>query len=55
MFFGNNTLLIIVVLSTIIIFIGFGLRDHNGGVILIGLGFLTALAALIYKAVITFG
>ncbi|MCK9512018.1 MAG: hypothetical protein M0R28_12400 [Pigmentiphaga sp.] len=47
--------LVILVLGLILSFIGFGLRARDGGVLLIGLGFLAALAALVYKAIVTFG
>ncbi len=47
--------LVVLVLGVILSMIGFGLRAHDGGVVLIGLGFLAALGAVVYKAIITFG
>ncbi len=47
--------LVVMMLGIILGFIGFGLRAHNGGVVLIGVGFLAALGAIVYKAIITFG
>ena len=55
MFFHNNTILVIFILGVIALFIGFGLRDRNPGVILLGLGFLATLFAIINKAVEVFG
>jgi len=55
MFFGSNLILILTVLSAVFVFIGFGLRSHNGGVLLLGVGLLIALGLLIRKAIETFG
>jgi len=55
MFFGSNIILLLVVGGLVLGIIGFGLRSHNGGVILMGVGFLCALGALVYKALETFG
>ncbi|MFA7437632.1 hypothetical protein [Castellaniella sp.] len=55
MFFHNNTLLIIFILGVIATFIGFGLRDRNPGIILLGLGFLATLFAVVRKAMELFG
>lgn len=49
------TWLLIVVLGIVIGVLGFGLRSRNGGLILIGVGFLVALGAIVYKAILTFG
>ena len=54
MFLNNSTLLVIFVLGVIATFIGFGLRERNLGIILLGLGFLATLFALIDKAVSLF-
>lgn len=50
MFFGNMGLLGIAVLGVIFFFIGFGLRERNPGVVLMGIGFLAILFAVINKA-----
>lgn len=55
MFFGSNIILLMVAGGLILAILGFGLRSHNGGVILMGIGFLCALAALVYRAIETFG
>jgi hypothetical protein len=55
MLFGDTTLLVILVLGVIAMLIGFGLRDRNPGMLLLGVGFLAVLLALIQKAVDTFG
>lgn len=55
MFFGSNLVLILVVLGFLLTLVGFGLRSHNGGVLLIGVGLIVALGTLIYKGVETFG
>ncbi len=55
MFLNNTTLLVIFVLGVIASFIGFGIRDRNPGVILLGLGFLAMLIAIISKAIEIFG
>ncbi len=55
MFFGNNTILIAVVFGALLAFLGFGLRNRDGGVILIGIGLLIALGTLIYRAIEVFG
>ncbi|NYT61883.1 hypothetical protein H0A66_06050 [Alcaligenaceae bacterium] len=55
MFFGNTTLLVIFVLGIIFSFIGFGLRDHNPGMVFMGIGFLAVLFAAINKAIEVFG
>lgn len=51
MFFGNTTLLVIFVLGIIFSLIGFGLRDRNPGIMLMGIGFLAALFAIVNKAI----
>lgn len=55
MLFGNMTLLVIFVFGVILSIIGFGLRDHNPGIVLLGIGFLAVLFALINKAIEVFG
>ncbi|WP_397473873.1 hypothetical protein [Pusillimonas sp.] len=55
MFFHNTTLLLIVVLGIIVTFIGFGLRDRNLGLVLLGIGFLAIVYAVITKAIELFG
>ena len=55
MFFQSTTVLVIFVLGVIALLIGFGLRDRNPGIILLGLGFLATLYAIINKAVEVFG
>lgn len=55
MFFHNTTLLLLVVLGVIVTFIGFGLRDRNVGLVLLGVGFLAIVYAVITKAVALFG
>lgn len=55
MFLHNNTLLVVFILGVIATFIGFGLRDRNLGIVLLGLGFLATLFAVLRKAVDLFG
>ncbi|WP_269497539.1 hypothetical protein [Castellaniella sp. S9] len=55
MFLHNNTILTVFVLGVIATFIGFGIRDRNPGIILLGIGFLGILAAVIAKAIQVFG
>ncbi|MFC4299723.1 hypothetical protein ACFO0J_16895 [Castellaniella hirudinis] len=55
MFFHSNLLLVLFILGIIAMFIGFGFRDRNPGIVLLGLGFLAALAAVIQKAIDVFG
>jgi len=55
MFFHNSTLLLLAVLGVIFTFIGFGLRDRNLGLVLLGLGFLAIVYAVITKAIELFG
>ena len=55
MFFHSNAVLVIFILGVIALFIGFGLRDRNPGIILLGLGFLATLFAVIRKAIEVFG
>lgn len=50
MFFGNMSLLAIAVVGVILTLIGFGLRDRNPGVVLMGIGFLVLLFVIINKA-----
>lgn len=55
MFLGSTTLLVIFVLGVIAVFIGMGLRDHNPGILLMGVGFLAVLLVVIQKGIDTFG
>lgn len=55
MFFHNTSLLVIVVVGVVLMFIGFGLRDRNPGLILLGLGFLAIIYASVQKAIEVFG
>ncbi|CAM5197420.1 putative protein OS=Castellaniella defragrans OX=75697 GN=HNR28_001171 PE=4 SV=1 [Castellaniella denitrificans] len=55
MFFHSNLLLVLFILGIIAMFIGFGFRDRNPGIILLGTGFLVALFVIIRKAVDVFG
>ncbi|WP_139208525.1 hypothetical protein [Achromobacter sp. NFACC18-2] len=50
----TNTMLIIIVTGVALMLIGFGFRDRNLGMTLMGLGLVTAIGAIIYKAYITF-
>jgi len=54
MFFHNTTLLVIVVVGAVLMIIGFGLRDRNPGLILLGLGFLAIIYAVVRKAMEVF-
>lgn len=51
----NTILLIIFVASSILFIIGFGLRDRNFGLALLGVSLLGVLFAVLYKAYTTFG
>ncbi|WP_298015171.1 hypothetical protein [uncultured Castellaniella sp.] len=55
MFLHSNLLLVIFVLGVIAIFIGFGFRDRNPGIVLLGTGFLITLFVIIRKAIDVFG
>ncbi|MDY0310274.1 MAG: hypothetical protein RBR29_10885 [Castellaniella sp.] len=55
MFLHNNLLLVLFILGIIAMFIGFGFRDRNPGIILLGTGFLVALFVTIRKAIDVFG
>lgn len=44
----------VLVLGFLLSIIGFGLRTRNVGVVLMGMGFLAALGAVAYKAIVTF-
>ncbi len=55
MFLGSNVILFLTVLSGVLIVIGFGLRSHNGGLFLLGIGLLIALVLLARKALEIFG
>ncbi|MFY4261022.1 hypothetical protein ACOTCG_25785 [Achromobacter xylosoxidans] len=49
-----NTMLIIIVTGVALMLLGFGLRDRNIGMGLMGIGLITAIGTIIYKAYITF-
>ena len=51
----NNYVLVLVVASIILMVIGFGFRDRNPGLILLGSGFLIALYLIVQKAIEIFG
>lgn len=55
MFLSNTSLMIMFVLGIIVLFIGFGFRDRNPGMVLMGIGFLATLYVIIQKAIETFG
>ena len=55
MFFHSNTILVIFILGIIATFIGFGLRDRNLGLVLLGLGLLATLFAIINRVAWLFG
>ncbi|MGS1007527.1 hypothetical protein [Achromobacter pestifer] len=50
----TNIMLIIIGTGVALMLIGFGLRDRNIGMGLMGIGLITALGTIIYKAYITF-
>ena len=49
----TNTMLIIIVAGVALMLLGFGLRDRNIGMGLMGIRPATALGTIIYKAYIT--
>lgn len=51
---STNTMLIIIVTGVALMLLGFGLRDRNIGMGLMGIGLITAIGTIIYKAYITF-
>ncbi|MDX3987818.1 MAG: hypothetical protein QHC88_21405 [Achromobacter sp.] len=51
---NTNTMLIIIVTGVALMLIGFGMRDRNIGMGLMGLGLITAIGTIIYKAYVTF-
>ena len=51
---STNTMLIIIVTGVVLMLVGFGLRDRNIGMGLMGIGLITAIGTIIYKAYITF-
>lgn len=55
MFFHNTALLVVVVVGVVLMIIGFGLRDRNPGLVLLGLGFLAVVYASVRKAMEIFG
>jgi hypothetical protein len=50
----TNTMLIIIVTGVALMLVGFGLRDRNLGMGLMGVGLITAIGTILYKAYITF-
>ncbi|CFP60980.1 membrane protein [Bordetella pertussis] len=50
----TNTMLIIIAAAVALMIVGFGLRDRNLGLGLLGIGLIAALATIAYKAYITF-
>ncbi|CAE44736.1 hypothetical protein [Bordetella pertussis] len=50
----TNTMLIIIAAPVALMIVGFGLRDRNLGLGLLGIGLIAALATIAYKAYITF-
>jgi len=55
MFFHNTTLLVIFVVGAVLVIIGFGFRDRNPGLILLGTGFLALVYVAVRKAMEIFG
>ncbi|MBV2180812.1 MAG: hypothetical protein KUL86_06200 [Castellaniella sp.] len=55
MFLHSNAILVIFILGVIAMFIGFGFRDRNPGIILLGIGLLVTLFAVVRKAFEVFG
>lgn len=55
MFLHNDTLLVIFIVGVILTIVGFGLRDRNPGLVLLGVGFLATLFVVIRKAAEWFG
>ena len=51
---STNTMLIIIVTGVALMLLGFGLRDRNIGMGLMGIGLITAIGSIIYKAYFTF-
>ncbi len=51
---STNTMLIIIVTGVALMLVGFGLRDRNIGMGLMGIGLITAIGTIIYKAYLTF-
>ncbi|BDC26293.1 hypothetical protein OkiPb01551_32050 [Bordetella pertussis] len=47
-------MLIIIAAAVALMIVGFGLRDRNLGLGLLGIGLIAALATIAYKAYITF-
>jgi hypothetical protein len=55
MFLHNDTLLVLFIIGVILTIMGFGLRDRNPGLVLLGIGFLVTLFVVIKKAAEWFG
>ena len=55
MIFSAVPLHLIFVLGIIIVFIGIGLKDHNPGIVVMGLGLIIMIFVIIQKAIAVFG
>jgi hypothetical protein len=55
MFLHNQTLLILFILGVILTIVGFGFRDRNPGLVLLGMGFMVTLYVVVNKAAQWFG
>ncbi|MFA5703126.1 MAG: hypothetical protein WC982_06345 [Advenella sp.] len=55
MVFSDVPLHLIFVLGIIIVFIGIGLKDHNPGIVVMGLGLIIMIFVIIQKAIEVFG
>ncbi len=54
LFFNTNTLMVIVVTGVALMLVGFGFRDRNFGLVLMGVGLITAIISIIYTAILNF-
>ncbi|MDY0271575.1 MAG: hypothetical protein RBR37_03575 [Advenella sp.] len=55
MFFSDIPLHLIFLLGIIVVFIGIGLKDHNPGIVVMGLGLIVLIYVVIQKAIEVFG
>ncbi len=55
MLFSDIPLHLIFVLGIIVVFIGIGLKDHNPGIVVMGLGLIVMIYVIIQKAIQVFG
>jgi len=55
MFLSESPLLFFFILGVIISLIGIGLKDHNPGVVTMGVGLLIMIYVIIQKAIEVFG